>query len=68
MRHPLPRHGQGIIRKVNTMKFDFVLSREQQALAESNLLVIDKVISQYIHTNESMSLRTQTMAMAASIM
>lgn len=34
------------------MKFDFVLSREQQALVESNLAVIDKVISRYIHTNE----------------
>ena len=34
------------------MKFDFVLSREQQILAESNLSVIDKVISRYIHTNE----------------
>ena len=34
------------------MKFDFVLSREQQVLAESNLLLIDKVISWYIHTNE----------------
>lgn len=44
MWQPLPCHGQGIIKKVNTMEFDFVLSREQQALAESNLLMIDKVI------------------------
>lgn len=34
------------------MKFDFVLSREQQVLAESNLLLIDKVISRCIHANE----------------
>ena len=34
------------------MKFDFVLSHEQQILAESNLLLIDKVISRYIHTDE----------------
>lgn len=53
MQQPFPSYGQSIIKKVNTMKFDFVLSREQQALAESNLLMIDKVISQYIHTNES---------------
>ena len=35
------------------MKFDFVLSQEQQALAESNLAVIDKVIARCIHANES---------------
>ena len=34
------------------MKFDFVLSQEQQALAESNLAVIDKVIARCIHANE----------------
>ena len=34
------------------MKFDFVLSQEQQALVEPNLAVIDKVISRYIHVNE----------------
>lgn len=34
------------------MKFDFVLSHEQQILAEFNLLLIDKVISRYIHTDE----------------
>ena len=34
------------------MKFDFVLSREQQAMVESNLTVIDKVISRCIHANE----------------
>ena len=34
------------------MKYDFVLSQEQQALAESNLAVIDKVISRCIHANE----------------
>ena len=35
------------------MKFDFILSHEQQALVESSLTVIDKVISRYIHTNEA---------------
>ena len=34
------------------MKFDFVLSQEQQAMVESNLAVIDKVISRCIHANE----------------
>ena len=34
------------------MKFDFTLTPCQQALAEANLSVIDKVISRYIHVNE----------------
>ena len=34
------------------MKFDFTLTPGQQALAEANLKVIDKVISRYIHTDE----------------
>ncbi len=34
------------------MKFDFILTPDQQALAEANLPVIDKVISRYIHVNE----------------
>ncbi len=34
------------------MKFDFTLDTQQQALVEENLLVIDKVISRYIHVNE----------------
>lgn len=35
------------------MKFDFTLSTQQQTLVEENLLVIDKVISRYIHVNET---------------
>ena len=35
------------------MKFDFTLTPGQSALAEDNLAVIDKVISRYIHVNES---------------
>lgn len=35
------------------MKFDFTLTSGQQAMVEANLLVIDKVISRYIHVNES---------------
>ena len=34
------------------MKFDFVLSQEQQAMVESNLAVINKVISRCIHAKE----------------
>ena len=34
------------------MKFDFTLTPCQQALAEANLSVIDRVISRYIHVNE----------------
>lgn len=34
------------------MKFDFTLTPGQQAMVEANLLVIDKVISRYIHVNE----------------
>lgn len=34
------------------MKFDFTLTPGQQAMAEANLKVIDKVISRYIHTDE----------------
>jgi len=35
------------------MKYDFVLTPEQQTLAEQNLPLVDKVIARYIHTNES---------------
>lgn len=35
------------------MKYDFVLTLEQQTLAEENLPLVDKVIARYIHTNES---------------
>lgn len=35
------------------MKYDFTLTPEQQALAEQNLSLVDKVIARYIHTNES---------------
>ena len=34
------------------MKCDFSLTRQQQALVEDSLLVIDKVISRYINVNE----------------
>ena len=35
------------------MKFDFVLTTQQQALAADNLSVVDKVISRYISANEN---------------
>lgn len=35
------------------MKPNFILTVQQQALVEDNLLVIDKVISRYINTNET---------------
>lgn len=35
------------------MKYDFTLTPKQQTLAEQNLSLVDKVISRYIHTNES---------------
>lgn len=35
------------------MKYDFILTPEQRALAEQNLSLVDKVIARYIHTNEA---------------
>ncbi len=35
------------------MKCDFILTREQQALVEDNLFVIDKAINLFISTNEA---------------
>lgn len=35
------------------MKYDFVLTPEQQMLAEQYLSLVDKVIAKYIHTNEA---------------
>lgn len=37
------------------MNYNFTLSAEQQALVETNLLVVDKVISRYIKVNENVS-------------
>ena len=36
-----------------TMKYDFILTPEQRALAEQNLSLVDKVIARSIHTNEA---------------
>ena len=35
------------------MKYDFVLTTEQQALVESHLIVIDKAINLFINTDET---------------
>lgn len=35
------------------MKWNFILTAEQQTLVEENLFVIDKVISRYIYSNEA---------------
>lgn len=35
------------------MKYDFILTPEQRALAEQNLSLVDKVIARSIHTNEA---------------
>ena len=35
------------------MKYDFILTPEQQNLTEQNLSLVDKVIARYIHTNET---------------